>query len=143
MNISHSIRAASSEGARFTSMGSVLTKDNYTAWSSKMKTVLLVSRVWDLVMGTRVRPDPAPAAVVVAGAAHANQAEITAVNKNITEFEDAYLRASCLIAAAILDTEILAVTAFLEDPVETWAALSRKYARKSKMEAKAAHMALL
>ena len=143
MNIPHGIRAASSDGARFTSMGSVLTKDNYTAWSSKMKTVLLVNRVWDLVMGTRVRPDPARAAIVVVGAAHANQAEITAANKKIADFEDAYLRASCLIAAAISDTEILAVTDVLEDSIKTWAALSTKYARKSKMEAEAAHMAPL
>ena len=56
--------------------------------------------------------------------------QITATNKKITEFEDAYLRASCLIAASISDTEILAVTDVLEDPVATWAALSRKYARK-------------
>ena len=110
MNIPHGIRAASSDGARFTSMGSVLTKDNYPTWSSKIKTVLLVNRVWDLVTGTRTRPDPALAAIVVAGAAHANQAEITAANKSITEFEDAYLRASCLIAASISDTEILAFT---------------------------------
>ena len=82
MNIPYGIRAASSDGARFTSMGSVLTKENYTAWSSKMKKVLLVNRVWDLVMGTQLRLDPAPAAVVVAGAAHANQAEITTANKN-------------------------------------------------------------
>ena len=143
MNIQHGIRAASSDGARFTSMGSLLTKDNYTAWSSKMKTVLLVNRVWDLVMGTRLRPDPAPAAIVVAGAAHANQVEITATNKRIADFEDAYLRASCLIAAAISDTEILAVTDVLEDSIKTWAALSTKYARKSKMEAEAAHMAPL
>ena len=71
-----------------------------------------------------------PTAVVVAGAAHANQAEKTASNKKIADFEDAYLRASCLIAAAISDTEILAVTDVLDDPVATWAALSRIYARK-------------
>ena len=53
------------------------------------------------------------------------------------------MRASCLIAASILDTEILAIMDVLDDPVATWAALSRKYARKSKMEAEAAHMALL
>ena len=53
------------------------------------------------------------------------------------------MRASCLIAAAISDTEILAVTDVLDDPVKTWAALSRKYQRKSKMEAETAHMALL
>ena len=108
-----------------------------------MKIVLLGNRVWDLVMGARDRPDPALAAVVVAGAAHANQAEITVANKKITEFGDAYLRASCLIAASISDTGILAVTDVIDDPVATWAASSRKYARKSKMEAEAAHMALL
>ena len=94
-------------------------------------------------MGTRVRPNPAPTAVVVAGAAHANQAEITAANKEIAAFEDAYMRAPCLIAATISDTEILAVSDVIDNPTATWAALSRKYARKSKMEKEAAHMALL
>ena len=93
--------------------------------------------------GHTTSSDPTPAAIVVAGAAHANQAEITAANKKITDFEDAYLRASCLIAAAISDTEILAVTDVLDDPVKTWVALRRKYQRKSKMEVEAAHMALL
>ena len=37
-----------------------------------MKALLLVHRVWDLVTGTRIRLDLAPAAVVVAEAAHAN-----------------------------------------------------------------------
>ena len=105
--------------------------------------MLLINRVWDLVMGTRVRPNPAPTAVVVAGAAHANQAEITAANKEIAAFEDAYMRASCLIAAAISDNEILSLSDVIDDPIATWAAISQKYARKSKMEKEAAHMALL
>ena len=143
MNISHGIKAPSSEGGRITGMGNLPTNSNYGAWSIERKSMLLVNRVWDLVTGTRIRPDPAPAAVVVAGAAHANQAEITAANKKITDFEDAYLRASCLIAASISNTEILAVTDVLDDPVATWAALRRKYARKSKMEAEVVYMALL
>lgn len=124
-------------------MSSLLTKDNYAAWSIRMKTVLLFNEVWDLVTGTRERPDPAPRAIVVAGAAHSNLAEITAANKEIKDFEKSYVKASCLIASAISESEILAVGEFIEDPVATWAALSRKYARKSKMEAEAAHMALL
>ena len=48
-----------------------------------------------------------------------------------------------LTAAAISDTEILTVTDVLDDPIKTWAALSKKCQRKSKMEAEAAHMALL
>ena len=143
MNIPHGIRAPSGEGGRTTSMGILLTDSNYGARSIKLKAMLLINRVWDLVTGTRVRPGPAPAAVVVAGSAHANQAEITAANKEIAAFEDAYMRASCLIAAAISDTEILAVSDVIDNPVATWAALSRKYARKSKMEKEAAHMALL
>ena len=86
MNISHGIRAPSSEGGRITGMGSQLSNSNYGAWSIKMKAMLLVNRVWDLVMGTRVRPNPAPTAVIVFGAAHANQAEITAANKEISDF---------------------------------------------------------
>ena len=53
------------------------------------------------------------------------------------------MRASCLIAAAISDSEILAVSDVIDNPTETWVALSRKYARKSKMEKEAAHTALL
>ena len=41
-----------------------------------MKAMLLVNRVWDLVTGTRVRPNPTPEEVIVFGQAHANQAEI-------------------------------------------------------------------
>ena len=91
MNISHGIKAPSSESGRITGMGNLLTNSNYGAWSIKMKAVLLVNRVWDLVAGTCIRPDLAPAAVVVAGAAHANQAEITAANKEIAASEDAYM----------------------------------------------------
>ena len=56
-------------------------------WSFKMKTLLLFNEVWDLVTGTRVRPDPAPAAIVVADAAHANQAAITAATKKIRDLK--------------------------------------------------------
>ena len=143
MNNQHGIRAPSSEGGRITGMGILLTNSNYGAWSIKMKAMLLVNRVWDLVTGTRVRPNPAPKAVVVFGQAHANRAEITAANRELTAFEDACMRASCLIAAAISDSEILAVSDVIDNPTEKWAALSRKCARKSKMEKEAAHMALL
>ena len=63
MSIAHGIRAVSNEGTRFRTTSSLLTKDNYTAWSSKMKALLLVNRVWDLVSGKRIRPNPPPALV--------------------------------------------------------------------------------
>ena len=120
-----------------------LEKDNYASWSLKMKQLLLFNEVWDLVSGIRVRPDPTPAAIVVADGAHANQAAITAATKEIRDYEKSYVKAACIIAAAISDKEILAVGDVLSNPVETWAALSRKYARKSRLEAESAHMALL
>ena len=84
-----------------------------------MKTVLLFNEVWDLVTGTRERPDPAPRPIAVAGAAHANLAEITAANKEIKDFDKSYVKASCLTASAISETEILAVGEIIEDPVAT------------------------
>ena len=72
MNIQHGIGAPSSEGGRITGMGILLANSNYGAWSIKMKAMLLVNRVWDLVTGTRIRPNPTPEAVVVFGEAHAN-----------------------------------------------------------------------
>ena len=109
-------------------MSGLLTKDNYAAWSIKMKRVLLLNEVWDLVTGTRDRPAPAPRAIVVAGAPHANLAEIMAANKEMKDFGKFYLKASCLIASAISETEILSVGKIIKDPVATWVALSRKYA---------------
>ena len=108
-----------------------------------MKALLLVNRVWDLVSGTRRRPNRAPDPVIVFGEAHANQAAINAANEKLDAFEDAYLKAACLIADSISDTEILSVTAVLHDPVATWEKLKQKFARRSEMGAEAAHMAFL
>lgn len=102
----------------FLTSGSLLTKNNYTACSGKMKAILLVNKVWD-VAGTRRRPNPAPDLVIVFGEAYANQAAIDAANEEVDAFEDAYLKAAFVIADSIPDTEILSVTAVLLDPVVT------------------------
>ena len=67
MAIHHGIRAVPTEGTRFRTTSSLLTRDNYTAWSAKMKALLLVNRVWDLVSGKRTRPNLAPAAIIAFG----------------------------------------------------------------------------
>ena len=77
MSIPHGIRAVSNEGTRFRTTSSLLTKDNYTSWSSKMKALLPVHIVWDLVSGRRTRPNPVPA--LVFGEGVINQAAIDAV----------------------------------------------------------------
>ena len=69
-----------------------------------MKALFHVNRVWDLVSGTRRRPNPALDPVIVCGEAHAYQAAINAANKKLDAFEDAYLKAACLIADSISDT---------------------------------------
>ena len=71
---------------------------------SKMKAVLLVNRVWDVVSGRCTRPNPAPA--LVFGEGVTNQPAIDAAIKRSDDFEDAYNKAACLIAESISDTEI-------------------------------------
>ena len=106
-----------------------------------MKALLLVNRVWDLVSGKRIRPNPPPA--LVFGEGVTNQAAIDEATKRLDDFEDAYNKAACLIAESISDAEILSVTTVLEDPVATWDKLRQKFARRSEMGQEAAQMALL
>ena len=80
--------------------------------------MLLVNRVWDVVSGRRTRPILARALVFEEGVT--NQPAIDAAIKRLDDFEDAYKKTACLITESISDTEILSVTAVLEDPVATW-----------------------
>ena len=123
-------------------MSSLLTKDNYTTWSGKMKALLLVNRVWDLVSGKRTRPNPAPAAIGAFGI-DSNQDAIDAANKNLDDFDDAYNKAACLLAESISDSEILSVISVLEDLVAVWNKLQQKFAKRSEMGQEDAQMALL
>ena len=97
-----------------------------------MKALLLVNRVWDLVSGKRVRPNPAPAEIVAA-AGIVNQANIDSANKKLDDFEDAYNEAAWLITESISDSEIYSVHSVLEDPVATWNKIKEKFARRSEM----------
>ena len=84
-----------------------------------MKALLLLNRVWDLVLGKRIRPNPALAENVAFGAGFTNQAAIDTANKKLDDFEDAYNKATCLIAETFSDSEILLGTSVLEDRVAT------------------------
>ena len=116
---------------RSKSSGSQLTKENYGAWSSKIKTVLIVNKVWDLVNGTRRRPQRAPALLLLGEVS--NQPLIDATEKLRDDFQDASARASFLLADSISDKELPSVTAILEDPVAVWEKLKHKFARRSEM----------
>ena len=54
-----------------------------------MNEMLLANRVWDLVLGKRTRPSPAPAAIVAFGTGNSKQVVIDAANKKLDDFDDA------------------------------------------------------
>ena len=112
MSIQHGIRVVPHEGTRFRIVSSLLSKDNYTAWSKKMKISLLVHRVWDLVSGKRMHPNPAPA--LVFGEGVTQQDAIDAANKRIDDFEEANNKPACLIVESISDSKILSVKSMLD-----------------------------
>ena len=143
MTFLHGIRASSSERGGSSTTSWLLTQDNYTEWRSKMEALLLDYHVWDLVSGTRIRPDPPTKARIVFGEAHENQAAIDAANDNVEDFEDAYMIAACLIAISISDSEIWTVRPVLENPVATWKVLRNIFATRSDLGAEAARMAPL
>ena len=56
------------------------------------------------------------------------------------DFDDAYNKATCLIAESISDSEILLVTSVLEDPIATWEKIHQKIARRSETGQEAAQI---
>ena len=56
MSIPHGITAVSSEGTRCKATSNQLNKDNYTQWSAKLKGILMVNKVWDIVNEDRIKP---------------------------------------------------------------------------------------
>ena len=99
MSISHGIRAVSSEGTRFRATSNQLNKDNYTQWSAKLKGILMVNKVWDIVNKDRIRP-PRPEVHELGeevATPEAIAASTTAANKYDRYLED-YTKAACLLA---------------------------------------------
>ena len=143
MSIPHGIRAVSSEGTRFKATSNQLNKDNYSQWSARLKGILMVNKVWDIVNEQRIRP-PRPAVHelgVEAATPEAIAAATIAANKYDRYLED-NTRAACLLAESISDTQLVAITTVLDDPVAIWTKLQRKFARVSELGESAAHKAL-
>ena len=124
MSIPHGIRAVSSEGTRFRATSNQLNKDNYSQWSARLKGILMVNKVWDIVNEQRVRSSrPAVHELGVEVASpEAIAAAIIAANKYDKYLED-YTKAACLLAEPISDTELVAITTDLDDPVAIWTKL--------------------
>ena len=143
MSISHGIRAVSSDGTRFRATSNQLNKDNYSQWSARLKGILLVNKVWDIVNEDRVRP-PQPKVHelgVEVATPEAIEAATIAADK-YDRYIDDYTRAACLLAESISDTELVAITTVLDDPIAIWTKLQRKFARVSELGKSAAQKAL-
>ena len=92
----------------------------------------MVNKVWDIVNEQRIRP-PRPA-VHELGVEVANPEAIAAATIAADKYDrylEDYTRAACLLAESISDTELVAITTVLDDPVAIWIKLQRKFARVS------------
>ena len=113
----------------------ILRKDNYRAWSSKLKTQLKVMDAWNLVTGVELQPTaPLPSA---------SNAERTATNLTILAWARKRDRASAVLVTSVSDEESHVIHAVDEAPVQIWARLREKFERRSEAEAETAQMKLL
>ena len=146
MSNQHGIRAVPSEGKRLRASSNQLNKDNYTQWSGRLKGILLVNKVWDLVSERRSCP-PRPRAYSRRDNDENLSPENTTAEKIVFDKFDAYKedynKAACLLVESISDSQLLTVTSVLDDPIAIWNKLQQKFARKSEMGKFAAQKALL
>lgn len=96
-----------------------LKADDYTAWSCRMKAVFIVNNVWDVVIGTRIRPPPPPVLRLGTSSSSGNEDLVREATRQITEFEGAQNRAVCFLAESISDHILLSVTTILSDLAAT------------------------
>ena len=114
----------------------LLRKENYRAWSSKLKAQLKVMDCWRLVTAVELMPpDAAPA-----GSTDAQQAAALLTRKSWDKRQD---RAAAILITSISDEESHTVQAVDEDPVQIWNRLREKFERRSEAEAETAQMNLL
>ena len=74
----------------------------------------MVNKVWDIVTEQRIRP-PRPRV-------HELGVEVATADKYDRYLED-YTKIACLLAESISDTELVAITTDLDDPVAIWTKL--------------------
>ena len=98
----------------------LLRKDNYRAWSSKVKAQLKVMDCWRLVIGT----EPEPAATLPAGT---SGAAVTANALMRTSWIRRRDRAAAALITSVSDEEVHTVQAVDDDPVLMWTRLKEKF----------------
>ena len=146
MSTQHGIRAVPSEGTRFRATSNQLTKENYTVWSGRLRGILIVNRVWDLVREVRKCPQKPSkdedGELTEAEVYDLNFAEGT-FEEDLASYEDDANKAACLLVESISDSELLSVASVMHDPVAIWSKLQQNFARKSEAGKSAAQKSFL
>ena len=114
----------------------ILKKDNYRAWSTKLKVQLKVMDCWLLVTGAELQP-PATAP------AGADAAAVTAALNLRKSWDRRNDAASAVLITSISDEELHTVHGIDEDPPQIWIRLREKFERRSEAEAETAFMLFL
>ena len=113
----------------------ILRKDNYRAWSSKLKSQLKVMDCWNLVTGVEQQPTaPIPSA---------SNAERTANNLTNLAWTRKRDRAAAVLVTSVSDEESHVIQPVDDNPVLIWARLREKFERRSEAEADSSQMKLL
>ena len=141
MSIQHGVTAFPSEGTSRSI--TLLGKDNYAAWSCKVKSALLVAKLWDLVSRVRVKPIIPVAISNAENTAIANQASIDTTTASLDKHNDAYNATASLIINTISDAQMYYVKSVIEDPMATWKRLKNKIGRKTKVAVDVAQLQFL
>ena len=106
----------------------LLRKDNYRAWSSKVKAQLKVMDCWRLVIGTEAESP----ATLPAGSSGAAVAAAALIRTSWIRRRD---RAAAALITSVSDEEVHTVQAVDDDPVLMWKRLKEKFERRSEAEA--------
>ena len=109
-----------------------LKKDNYRAWSTKMKAQLKVMECWQLVSGIALQP----AAIGPLGSAVVTTA-VVAARRSWDRRND---QAAAVLITSITDDELHTVQAVDEDRVAIWRRLQESIERSSEAEAEITFM---
>ena len=149
----------------------VLTKDNYTVWSGRLKGILIVNKLWDLVREERPCP-PRPRAYkaktekrkkekkddeadltdgeesegereAISDAALRHATDQQQAQEKYDSWEEDFHKAACLLVESISDSELHSISSVMHDPIQIWSKLQQRFARRSEIGASSAQKALL
>ena len=119
MSILHGIRAVPTEGTRFRATSNQLNSENYSVWLGRIKGVLMVNNVWDIVNEDRLRPSRPTSHLFAA----ADADDVETATKEADKY-DGYMadfrKAACLLVESISDPLLSSMAHCMEDPVVLW-----------------------